>query len=132
MIAILPFKKITVNIEQSSQKLTADRKRINITLLKKTQILASCGCLRLPVFNYGLHNDHYPLLSTGDVQEKLPALNWEILDNYRSIKSLTLHFHIRIFVWNFIFLFQISYYFTATFTSEIMKQSNVSSGRRRQ
>lgn len=32
MIAVLPFKKLTVNTEQSSQKFTADRKCINIVL----------------------------------------------------------------------------------------------------
>lgn len=61
MIAVLPFKKFTVNTEQGSQKLTADGKRINITLLKKTQILASYGCLGQPVSSYGLHSGSHPL-----------------------------------------------------------------------
>ena len=65
MIAVLPFKKIPINTEQSSQKLTADRKPINITLLKKTQILASCGCLGQPVSSYGLHSGPHPLKPIG-------------------------------------------------------------------
>ena len=54
MITILPFKKVTVNTEQSSQKLTADRKRIDITLLKKTLIPASSAALsnQFPVTAY--------------------------------------------------------------------------------
>ena len=33
--------------------------------LKKTQIHASYGHLRLPVSNYDLHSGHHPLLSIG-------------------------------------------------------------------
>ena len=61
MIAVLPFKKLTVDTEQGSQKLTADGKCINITLLKKPQILASYGCLEQPVSSYGLHSGSHPL-----------------------------------------------------------------------
>ena len=50
MIAILSFKKITVNTEQSSQKLTADRKRINITHNKVTSLVRP----KLFLFSAGL------------------------------------------------------------------------------
>lgn len=115
MVVVLTFKKLTVHAEKKSPKLADYRKSINMVLFKKD---ANSCVIRLPSatsFQLRLYNGHHYYPPTTDIQEKLLAANWEILDNYRIIKSLTLHFYIRIFVWNFIFLFQINYYFTATF-----------------
>ena len=46
-----------------------------------------------------LHNPS----ATVDVQEKLLARDRKVLNDYRIIKSLTLHFYIRVFPWKFIF-----------------------------
>ncbi len=45
---------------------------------------------------------HNPFV-TADVLKKLLARDRKILNDYRIIKSLTLHFYIRVFPWKFIF-----------------------------
>ena len=117
MIAVLPFKKFTVNTEQGSQRLTTDGKRINITLLKKTQILASYGCLGQPVSSYGLHSGPHLLKPIcDDVCLEIPSsVDWKVLYNYRIIKAHTFNFTIRVLLGNFILLFKINCYFSTAF-----------------
>ncbi len=123
MIAVLPFKKFTVNTEQCSQKLTADWKCINIIRLKKTQILASyCNLGQLA--SVGLHSGSHhlkPICDDGCLE--IPYFRrLESLVQLSDHKSLTLNFTIRVFLGKFILLFKINDYFsTVSFTSVMLK-----------
>ena len=96
VVAVLTFKKLTVHTEQGSQQLTTDRKRINIILLKKTQTHASwtAFCNKLPVMAHIAFLIFYNLSAMTDVQEKPLARDRKILNDYRIIKSLTIHFYV--------------------------------------
>lgn len=117
MISVLPFKKFILNTEQSFQKLTADGKRINITFLKKMQIIASYGCIGQQVSSCGLHSGSHPLKPNCDdgCLEIPSSADWKVLYNYLIIKAHTLNFTIRVLLGNFILLFKINYYFSTAF-----------------
>jgi hypothetical protein len=90
VIAVLPLKKFAVNTEENTQKPAADWERINIILLKKTQIHASYGCPRLPVSSYGSHNGPHPVKSNaGDgYSEKAFCRVWGSPEPTQAYKSL--------------------------------------------
>lgn len=105
-------------------KVTVNGKRINITLLKKMQNLASYGCLGQQVSSCGYVTVlilQYPPAAT-DIKKFLLSTDRKVLNHYRIIKKLALNFTIRVLLRYFIFLFQINYYFaTASFTSDMLK-----------